>query len=222
MSAFFKKWQSDCLMCSILDHLAHFLIYLEQNAKKCLNEKTKYKRKYKKVSKDKFEQDPDHINWVEALKVNDKNVDTSLGNFLQINNSLVEKHAPLKQIIKKEIKTKSKQWITTGILTSIWNKNKIHYTFCKARDKEQKDLLHQQFKYYRNILSNLAKKSKENCYKEYFQENKNNLIKVWQGIKVILIKKHSRVQPSFLKINNRLTTNRKKVAEEFNIFFLEQ
>ena len=68
-------------MCSILDHLAHFLIYLEQNAKKCLNEKTKYKRKYKKVSKDKFEQDPDHINWVESLKVNDKNADTSLGNF---------------------------------------------------------------------------------------------------------------------------------------------
>ena len=81
MSASFKKWQSDCLMCSILDHLAHFLIYLEQNAKKCLNEKTKYKRKYKKVSKDKFEQDPDHINWVESLKVNDKNADTSLGNF---------------------------------------------------------------------------------------------------------------------------------------------
>ena len=34
------------------------------------------------------------INWVEALKVNDKNVDTSLGNFLQIINSLLEKHAP--------------------------------------------------------------------------------------------------------------------------------
>ena len=42
------------------------------------------------------------INWVEALKVNDKNVDTSLGNFLQIINSLLEKHAP--QIIQKRVK----------------------------------------------------------------------------------------------------------------------
>ena len=68
-------------MCSISDHLAQFLIYPKQNAKKCLNEKTKYNRNYKKINRDKFEQDLEHINWVEALKVNDKNVDTSLGNF---------------------------------------------------------------------------------------------------------------------------------------------
>ena len=186
------------LMCSISDHLAQFLIHPEQNAKKCLNEKTKYKRNYKKVNKEKFEQDLQHITWVEALKVNDTNVDTSLGNFLQIINSVLEKH----------------------ILTSIRNKNKIHNKFCKAKDQDRKDLLYQQFKNYRNILSNFTKKSKENYYKEYFLENKNNLIKVWQGIKdIILIKKHNRVQPTFLKINDRLTTNNKKIAEEFNIFF---
>ena len=107
-------------------------------------------------------------------------------------------------------------------MTSIQNKNKIYNKFCKAKDQERKDLLYQQFKNSRNILSYLTKKSKENYYKEYFQENKNNLIKVWQGINdIILIKKHNRVQPTFLKINGRLTTNNKKIAEEFNIF-LEQ
>ena len=35
------------LMCSISDHLGQFLIYPKQNAKKCLNEKTKYNRNYK-------------------------------------------------------------------------------------------------------------------------------------------------------------------------------
>ena len=124
------------LMCSISDHLAQFLIYPEQNAKKCLNEKTKYKRIYKKINKKKFEQDLEHTNWVEALKVNDKNVDTSLGNFLQIINSLLEKYAPLKQITKKEIKTKNNPWITTGILTSIRRKNEIYNKFCKAKDQE--------------------------------------------------------------------------------------
>ena len=43
----------------------------------------------------------EHINWLQALKVNDKNVYTSLRNFLQKINSLLEKHAPLKQITKK-------------------------------------------------------------------------------------------------------------------------
>ena len=162
----------------------------------------------------------EHINWLEALKVNDKNVYTSLRNFLQKINSLLEKHAPLKQITKKEIKTKSKPWIPAGILTSIRNKNKIYNKFCKAKDQKRKDLLHQQFKNYRNILSNLTKKSKENYYKEYFQENRNNLIKVWKGIKdIILVKKHNRVQPTFLKIDDRVTTNNKKIADEFKNFF---
>ena len=50
-----------------------------------------------------------------------KNVDTSLGIFLQIINSLLEKQIqiekqkqiPLKQLTKKEIKAKIKPWITT-------------------------------------------------------------------------------------------------------------
>ena len=203
-------------MCSISDHLAQFLIYPKQNARKCLNEKTKYNRNYKKINRDKFEQDLERINSVGALKVNDKNVDTSLGIFLQIINSPLEKYAHLKQITKKEIKTKSKPWITSGISTSIRNKNKIYNKF----NQKRKNLLHQQFKNYRNILSNLTKKSKENCYKEYFQENKNNLIKVWKGIKdIIVVKKHNRVLPTFLKIGNRLTPNNEKIADEFNNFF---
>ena len=49
------------------------------------------------------------------------------------------------------------------------------------KDQEQKDT-QQQFKNYRNILSNLTKKE-ENYHEEYSQENKNNLIKIWQGMK---------------------------------------
>ena len=58
--------------------------------------KKQYNRNYKKINRAKFEQDLEQINWVEALKVNYKNVDTSLGNFLQIINSLLEKTCPLK------------------------------------------------------------------------------------------------------------------------------
>ena len=64
------------LMCSISDHPAQFLIYPEQNAETCLHEKTKYKRNYKKINKEKLEQDLEHINGVEILKVNGQNVDT--------------------------------------------------------------------------------------------------------------------------------------------------
>ena len=108
-------------------------------------EKRKYKRNRKKKYKDKCEQDLEHINWMEILKVNDQNVDTSLRHFLQILSSPLEKHVPLRR--KMEIKTKSKPWITPGILALIRNKNKIYSKFCKAKDQEQKDLLHQQFNF---------------------------------------------------------------------------
>ena len=49
---------------------------------------------------------------------------------------------PLKQITQKVIETKSKSWITTGILTSFRNKNNIYNRFYKAKDQERKDLLH--------------------------------------------------------------------------------
>ena len=48
---------------------------------------------------------------------------------------------------------------------------------------------------------------------------KNNLVKIWHGIRdIIFIKKHNRVQPTFLKINNSSASNNKEVAEAFNIF----
>ena len=62
----------------------------------------------------------------------------------------------------------------------------IHYQWTKFqchRNQEQKDLLHEQFKNYKNILLNLTKKSMENYYTEYFRRNKNNLMKIWPGIK---------------------------------------
>ena len=89
------------LMYSISDHLAKFLIYPKQKHQKWLNEKTKYNKNYKKINRYKFEQDLEHIKWVEVLKLNDKNVDTSLENFIEIINSLLKKYALLKQITKK-------------------------------------------------------------------------------------------------------------------------
>ena len=106
-------------------------------------------------------------------------ISTSQRNCWQIN-SLSEKHVPLKQITKTEGKTKSRPWIRTGILRSIQNKNKIFSKFCKVKDQEQKDLQQQQFKNYRNILSNLTKKRRtimNNILK------KIKTIKIWQRMK---------------------------------------
>ena len=84
---------------------------------------------------------------------------------------------------KNELKTRSKTWLTSGILTSIQNKNKICNKVCKAEEQARKQHLHEKFKIYRNSLANLTRQSKQNYYKKYLEENKTNFIKVWKGIK---------------------------------------
>ena len=63
-------------------------------------------------------------------------------------------------------------------LTSIRKKAKIHRKLLKAKDQTRKEALNQEYKIYNNLLTNITKKSKENCYKQNFMDNKNNLINV--------------------------------------------
>ena len=95
-------------------------------------------------------------------------------------------------------------------MTSVKNKNKIYNEFCEAKDHARKQHLHEKFKIYRNLLANLTKPNKQYYYKKYFEENKTNLIKVWKGIKeVIVINKSNKTQPTCLKIGNKNINNKK-------------
>ena len=99
-------------------------------------------------------------------------MDTSLENLEQVVNTLLDGHAPLKQLTKREIKTERKPWLTTGILMSIHIKNKLYNKFCKAKDNQRKELLYQRFKTYRNLLSNLTKKVKKSITNCTFKKTK--------------------------------------------------
>ena len=103
-------------------------------------------------------------------------MEISLENLLKIINALLDKHTPKNRMTKKELKTRSKPWLTSGILTSVKNKHKIYNKFCKAKDQTRKQHLQEKFKTYRNSLANSTRQSKQNYYKKHFEENKTNLI----------------------------------------------
>ena len=97
--------------------------------------------------------------------------------------------------------------ITKGILTSVRKKDKIHCKSLKAKDQARKEALNQEYKFYKNLLTNITKKSKNNYYKQYFKDNKNNLIKVWKGIKeIILIKKTNKPHLNCFKTGEEYST----------------
>ena len=144
----------------------------------------------------------------------------SLENFLNITNSLLGRYAPLKQVPKKDMKRQSKPWITKRILTSIRKKAKMHSKLLKAKDQKRKEALNQEYKIYESLLTNITKKSKENYYKQYFIDNKNNLTNIWKGIKeIVLIKKTNKPHLNCLKIGEEYSTDSKKMAKHFNKYF---
>ena len=105
------------------------------------------------------------------------------------------------------MKTQSKPWITKGILTSIKKKDKLHSKSLKAKDQTRKEALNQEYKIYKKLLTNITKKGKENYYKQYFKDNKNNLINVWKGIKeIILIKKTNKPHLNCFEIGEEYST----------------
>ena len=128
--------------------------------------------------------------------------------------------APIKRLSRKQAKTVTKPWITSGILKSIQNRDKLHKKFLKEKCLVRKSLLFNEFKKKRNMIIILLKKSRENYYAEYFLENKSNIKETWKGIKNI-INLNSKVESNVNKIkkSNTYVNDKTEIAAEFNDFF---
>ena len=176
--------------------------------------------KYKNLDKRKFKEAFENIDWNQLLAVycNDPNI--SLDIFLKTVNSILDRHVPLIRVNKKIEKTNKKPRTTRDIFVSIKKKNKVYNKFCQAKHPGRTKLSNEIFKKCRNILANLTIIIKVKHYKNYFQENKNNLCKTWQGIKqIILIKKTNNKQLNDLKVNNMIVNGSKSIASKFKEFF---
>ena len=65
----------------------------------------------------------DNANWDPTLEINNDSVDKSYESFINIANSIIAKHAPLKRVsLNKKLKLRAKPQITKGMLISISNK----------------------------------------------------------------------------------------------------
>ena len=159
------------------------------------------------------------------MKIEDENPDTSLELFLNLIHTLLDKHIPLVRKYptyptNKETKLQNKPWISQEILKNINKKNKLYQKFCKAKDPARKEQIHEEFKVLRNSVTNRLRESKENYYRKYFEDNKLNLRKIWNGIKEIInLKKSNKSQPRCIKINEIYITDQNKIAKNFNKHF---
>ena len=109
-----------------------------------------------------------------------------MNGYLSKTDSSLDTHAPIKKGNKKELKLLTKPWITQGLQNSIKKKNNIYSKFVKCKNKIMKEFHHNNYKNYRNLLSTLLKRAKEEYFTNFFNENIKDIKKTWKGIKSLV------------------------------------
>ena len=99
--------------------------------------------------------------WDLILNVEKNDVNHFFDNFLLNMNGLLDKHAPFKKVSKHLLKLKAKPWITTAIHKSILDKNSLFKNYIKLKDPVKKTETYDKYKYCKNLLSTVIKKSKK-------------------------------------------------------------
>ena len=95
---------------------------------------------------------------------------------------------------------------------------------CRTKDLTKCKIIEQEFKTYKNNLLKLTRASKFNHYNNYFQENRLNLFKTWEGIRnIINITKKSKnninINTNSIQVNGRDITDPVIIANELNSHF---
>ena len=117
------------------------------------------------------------------------------------------------QIKYVSIKRLQSPWLTKGILHSIKRKSFFHkLTKLGVMDQELN-------KKYKNTLTNLIRKSKEEYYQSKFQSCKNNIKNCWKLIKKILGRDNNKINNISLMQDGKEITDHKDIAEIFCSYF---
>ena len=214
----FREGISGNLTVAISDHLPQFL-FIDLDVSSHKNKTNKSIRDFKRFNKENFILDFLSIDFEEIIrKNNDPNVAFNL--CMDKIDTLVNNHLPLRKMTKKENKTISKPWITTGICNSIKRKEILYRKIVKEKDPVKKTLLNNEFKILRNSITTLCKESKKIHFSEYFDINSRNLKSTWKGInQIINSKSRNSSTPSCISVDKKLIHDEKEMAKSFNEFF---
>ena len=164
-----------------------------------------------------FLEDFEKINWNQVLQLNQDNVNITFEIYLNTVNTLINCHAPLKKLNKEQRKFQQKPWITKGIQNAIEKKNRLFEKYFKCVDSS-KNILHQEYRKYRNSLPISLKQSKRCYYNNYFRNNINNIKNAWEGIKSIISLNIKESESPKIILNNKgeYLTNANDIANQFN------
>ena len=129
-----KSSMSGNISSSISDHLTQFFMLPEFISDSSPTKYNIISYDWDKFNNQSFLEDFENINWNEVLESNQDNINITFENYLNTMNALINSHAPLKELNKKQRKFQQKPWITKGIQDAIKRKNRLFKRNVKCSD----------------------------------------------------------------------------------------
>ena len=201
-------------------HLPSFLIIPKNNQNHLPKKHNIFSRSAKNFNSEAFIQDYRNIDWDNIVDITKNDVNHSMDNFLSKFNDLLNTHIPLRKINHREFKQKFKPWISNNILSKIRAKNQVFRKYIRSKNPTAKAEHYAAYKDLKNEITALTRSSKKEYYKKYFSTNKNNIQKIWKGIKEIInIKSKNFDHPTCLKSADGAITDPVAISTSFNDYF---
>jgi hypothetical protein len=146
-----------------------------------LNENVLLKNDFSKIDEHSFTNKFSNFDW---SYLDNPNIDCNnkFDMFLKKTSDFISQSVPRRKLSKKQTKLRSKLWINFDIQKKIKFRDKLFRQQFKSDNIQTKQL----YKSFRNRVVRDIRNSKQQYYHKYFNQNQNNMKKLWSGIKSII------------------------------------
>ena len=198
----------------IADHFAQFLILKKIHIE--FKNTTFYRHDYSSFQMENFVGDFSDLNW-DKLKDPCEDVNAKFTFFHDQLSKCVRRHVPLTKVSQKALSFRDKPWITLKIQRMMAKRDKYLNKFHKTHNLDTEYL----YKKFRNKVVFEIRKSGNDYYNNYFNTHKNNMKKLWSGIRSIInVSSKSGYCISQLIQDGKEIDDPKTMANIFNKFFV--
>jgi len=212
----YDKLNSGLIISDISDHLPIFTILGSsgQNKDTC-TKKQILKRDLSENALAALATALQNHDWNTVLNSDDVNV--AYENFIGTFSKYLNQHCPLKAKIIQTESLKKKPWFTAGLKNACKKKNQLYNTFLSQRT----DQTLKRYKVYKNKLTSILRGAEKTYYNDLLNDEQTDIKKTWKILNTIIQRcKDSHSDHAKFKINREEVTDKKRIADGFNNFFV--
>lgn len=218
---FKKQSESSCIAGTLLNDISdHYINFLFLSCKK-IQRKQPSSITYRPFTAHNIQNLNEALcnhNWNNVHNIH--NPCNAYDEFFKTYTTYLNYHIPIKTVKFRHYKHKKESWMSTGLLTSIKNKDKLHYKLSHEKNTQKRILIEMKYKAYRNKLNSLIRIAKKMYWDNRFKSSINDMKATWLSINTVLNRsKRKQTIPDEVQCENNVYNTPKLVSEGFNNFF---